>query len=94
MVFTDLELINAIRYIRFLALILTCFLGLYGLYMALFIFLIHLSGLTSVNKPYTYPLAPFDPIYFYKTLIRKPLKDDKKRSKLLTDKNYTKQGEL
>ena len=94
MVFTDLELINAIRHIRFLALILTCFLGLYGLYMALFIFLIHLSGLTSVNKPYTYPLAPFDPIYFYKPLIRKPLKDDKKRSKLLTDKNYTKQGEL
>lgn len=92
MVFTDLELINSIRHLRFLAIFLTFFFGLYGLYMALFIFLIQISSITTVNIPYSYPLAPFDLTYIHKTIFRNAKEKDKKRSKVLTDKNYIKEG--
>ena len=89
MVFTDLEMINCVRTFRFLLLIFTIFLGLYGMYFGILLFLIHISNLKSLDKPYTYPLAPFDKTYFNKTLIRTRRINDTKRSRMLT-KNITK----
>ena len=37
MVFTDLEVIYSLRHVRFLTLFLTCILGLYGLFIGLFL---------------------------------------------------------
>ena len=93
MVFTDMEFINSFRHIRFLSLLLVAILGLFGFYMSIFITLIHLCSLESIGKPYTYPLAPFDKIYFHKTIFRTSKKKDKFRSKLLTKKNFRKEGD-
>lgn len=93
MVFTDVELINSFRHIRFLTLFLVSLLGLFGLYMGIFFTLIHLCSLTSLGRPYTYPLAPFDKVYFNKTVFRSTKKDDKFRSKILTKKNIRKEGD-
>lgn len=93
MVFTDMEFINSFRHIRFLSLLLVAILGLFGFYMSIFATLIHLCSLESIGKPYTYPLAPFDKIYFHKTIFRTSRKKDKFRSKLLTKKNFRKEGD-
>lgn len=93
MVFTDLEVIYSLRHVRFLTLFLTCILGLYGLFISLFLFLIHLCSLHSLSIPYTYPVAPFDKTYFRKTLFRGTKKNDKYRSQKLTNKNFRKQGD-
>lgn len=93
MVFTDLEIINSFRHIRFLSLFLVSILGLFGLYTSIFFTLIHLCSLTSLGKPYTYPIAPYDKVYFNKTVIRTTKKKDKFRSALLAQKNIRKEGD-
>lgn len=93
MVFTDVEFINSFRHIRFLTIFLVSILGLFGFYMAIFTTLIHLCSLTSLDIPYTYPLAPFDKVYFNKTVFRSTKKSDKYRSRLLSRKNIRKEGD-
>ena len=70
LVFTDQEMVNGLRFYRFLFLILSSFFGLYGLNIGLLLFLIHLSGLKVLNKSYTFPIAPFSKKYFNKILLK------------------------
>ena len=70
MVFTDQELVNGLRYYRFLLLILASFFGLYGLGIGIIILLIDLTSLKVLNKPYSFPVAPFSKNYFKKTLFK------------------------
>ena len=72
LVFTDQEMVNGLRFYRFLFLILSSLFGLYGLYIGILLFLIHLSGLKVLDKSYTFPIAPFNKKYFNKILFKKP----------------------
>ena len=93
LIFSEYEFINSIRHFRFLFLIAAAFLGLYGIVIAGVIFLTHLSSLKSFDKPYSYPLAPFDFNYLKKLVLQKPKIKDRFRSSMLTNKNYISQGE-
>ena len=93
LIFTELEFINSIRHFRFLFLIAASFFGLFGLVIAGVIFLTHLSNTNSSNKPFSYPLAPFDLNYLRKELFQKPKAKDRFRSRMLTRKNIVSQGE-
>lgn len=93
LIFTEIEVSNALRNLRFIFLFAAAFYGILGLVFATFYFLIRINKLHSFGKPYFYPLVPFDKTYFFKTAIKSPLKQDKYRSDLLTQKNRTKQGE-
>ena len=93
LIFTELEFINSIRHFRFLFLIAASFFGLFGLVIAGVIFLTHLSNTKSYNKPFSYPLAPFDLNYLRKELFQKPKIKDRFRSRMLTHKNLVSQGE-
>lgn len=85
LIFTDLEIMNGIRYWRFFFLAFACLFGLYGIGIA-FIFLIaNLSSYEVFGKPYFYPIAPFDPTYIKETLFKMR---NQKRSKLLSKNNY------
>ncbi len=93
LIFTELEFINSIRHFRFLFLLAASFFGLFGIVIAGVIFLTHLCNTTSYDKPFSYPLAPFDLNYLRKELFQKPKIKDRLRSKMLTNKNYISQGE-
>ena len=93
LIFTEIEVSNALRHFRFVFLFSAAFFGILGLIFAGFYFLIRINDVYSFGKPYFYPLMPFDKTYFYKVLLKKPTKKDTKRSSLLTTKNKTKQGE-
>ncbi len=90
LIFTDSELINAIRYFRIIFLICAALYGLYGIAIALIYFLIHITSVNTLAKPYFFPLAPYDSNYLHKKLFRKKFTDDTKRSSILT-KNILKQ---
>lgn len=90
LIFTELELINAIRYFRFVFLIVASLYGLYGIALAFIYFLIHINKTKTIGKPYFYPISPFDMTYIKKTLFKSKFINDTKRSKELTKKNFIK----
>lgn len=90
LIFTELEVINAIRYFRFIFLILAAMYGLYGIAIALIYFFIHITSVSTAGKPYYFPIVPFDFTYFKKTLFKVKFVNDKTRSKELTKKNIIK----
>ncbi len=91
LIFTEQEIVNAARHFRILFLLSAAFYGLYGILFMFLYFLSHITELKSMGKPYFYPIAPFDKVYLFKGLFKRKITLDTKRSKLLTNKNYTKQ---
>lgn len=59
LLFSSMELISAIRFQRFLLLILAAFFGIYGIFLGTVLFIIELTSLKSFGKPYLTPFAPF-----------------------------------
>ncbi len=90
LIFNDLEINNALRFYRYLFLFLASFFGLYGIFLALMIFLINVISIHSINSPYFAPLAPYNKEYFYKTILKKQDLKNTKRSDLTTKKNFKK----
>lgn len=81
MIFTDLEVINGIRYWRFFFLVIGGVFGLYGIGLGLIFLIANLCNYEVFGKPYFYPIAPFDFTYIKTTLFK--MKNNK-RSKILS----------
>jgi len=89
LIFTSVEIGNALRYYRYIFLFFGAFFGLYGIFLCLMLFLINVISLKSINAPYFAPIAPFNKDYFFKTALKKQDKNNTKRSTLITEKNLT-----
>ncbi len=85
LIFTDLEIMNGIRYWRFFFLLFACFFGLFGTGIAFVFLLTNLCSYEIYGKPYFFPIAPFDKSYFKDTLFKMK---NHKRSKLLSKNRY------
>jgi spore germination protein KA len=90
LIFTELEINNAIRYYRYLFLFFASTLGLYGIFLASILFLINVIGIDIFNYPYFAPIAPFNKNYFFKTMLKGRTKKDTKRSSLIASNDLTK----
>ena len=91
LIFTNIEINNALRVFRFIFIGAASFFGLYGITLAFLFFLIYTTGTKSFYHPYFAPLSPYDKEYFEATIMKRPIKENLRRSKLLTNKNLTKQ---
>lgn len=83
--FSEIELINGMRWYRLFFMLGASFLGMVGVIIVLIIFLIRLCSLESFGKPY---LMPFVPTYFsgFKdSIIKIPLKKINKRESYLSN---------
>lgn len=89
LIFTDLEINNAIRYYRYLFLFFASFFGLYGIFLTTTLLLINITSLKSLNSSYFGGVAPFNKEYFFKTILKGKDKNNTKRSTLLTKDNLT-----
>lgn len=94
LLFTELEISNALRNYRFLFLLFAAVLGLYGVFLCTIIFLTNILAIKTINKPYFAPIMPFDKTYFDETVNKMPNKEQQKRSILTTDKNFTRSKTL
>ncbi len=91
LIFTDQEVTNALRQWRFLFLVLATLFGLYGIIIAFIYFLVYVTEITSLGKPYFFPLSPYEKNYLHKYLFKTKINKDDNRSPMLTKKNITKQ---
>lgn len=89
LMFTDIEIGNALRYYRYLFLLFASFFGLYGIFLCSILFLINVISTKSLHAPYFGPISPFNKNYFFKTFFKSKDKNDTKRSTLITNKNLT-----
>ena len=85
LIFTDLEIINSIRHWRFLFLFVASIYGLFGIGLSFIALITSLTSYEVFNKPYFYPLSPFDLTYIKQTLFKIKTK---KRSRLLSKNLY------
>lgn len=93
LIFTEVELVYALRHLRFIFIILASFYGILGILFGLLYFLIRINDVYSFGKPFFFPLIPFDKIYIFKSALKGETKKDTKRTSMLTHKNKIKQGE-
>lgn len=82
MIFTDTEIIDALRYWRFIALFIATIFGLYGVGLSIILLFINLCNYEVNGHSYLYPVAPFDKTYLKETLIK--LKNNR-RSRILSN---------
>lgn len=87
LVFTSVELSNAIRLYRFLGCILASFLGIYGIYILFILLTSHLASITSLNFPYLFPISPFNMTEHKDGFVRYEDSKVKLRNPLLAKKN-------
>lgn len=74
---------STIRLLRWIFLITAAIFGLYGVGLATIMLFLHLTNVTSLNLPYTFPNAPFNLSQQTDNILRFPLQKMKNRSKLL-----------
>ena len=60
LIFTDMEMVNGLRYLRLFVLLFGSLFGIYGVLISFIMLLIYLVSYESFNLPYLYPLSPFN----------------------------------
>ena len=84
LLFTEPELINAIKWYRLLFMLGGTTFGIFGIFMVFIYFLTNLVSINSFDKPYLIPFAPLSIEGLKNSIIKFPLNKRNKR-----DKNYT-----
>lgn len=90
LIFTEYDIITALRHYRFVFLFAAALYGIIGVLLALLYFLIRINDIYSFGKPYFFPISPFEKTYFKKTVVRGKAKNDTNRSRMLTNKDTIK----
>lgn len=90
LIFTEYEMIATLRYYKFIFLFAASLYGIIGIILALLYLLIKINDIYTFGKPYFFPIAPFEKVYFNRSVLKKKSKDSTKRSSFLTNKDNTK----
>ena len=93
LLFSDTDLINALRYYKFLSLLLSSTMGLIGFTVSFLLMFINLCSIESMGVPYLTPFTPLNIDALKDSLIMLPRNKMKKRASYLTN-NITRIGEL
>lgn len=88
LLFTEPELINAIKWYRLLFMLGATTFGMYGVYLIFIYFITNLVSINSFNKPYLIPYAPLSIEGLKNSIIKFPLSKRNKRDKYYS-KNIT-----
>ena len=92
LLFSDTDLINALRYYKFLSLLLSSTMGLIGFTVSFLLMFINLCSIESMGVPYLTPFTPLNIDALKDSLIMLPRNKMKKRASYLTN-NITRIGE-
>ena len=92
LVFSDIDMSNAIRQWRLIFILSTIFTGLIGILIAMLVLIIKLSSIETYDVPYLTPISPLNRMIFNDSIILKKINKRKKRPSYLTN-NITKAGE-
>ncbi len=84
LVFNEIEIVNAIRNLRFLLILSSALLGIYGIYLSFIVIISILTSQKTFNKPYLFPFSPFNFNEQKDALIKTNTEKNKLRNPLLT----------
>ena len=84
LVFNSIELVSAIRWWRFIMIILAAFFGIEGIVLGLIILIIRLATIKCFGRHYLAPFIPFNKKEIKDTFIKGQNKGEKYRNNLLT----------
>ncbi len=90
LLFTEPELVNAIKWYRIFFMIGATTIGMFGVFIVFIIFLTNLCSINSFGKPFMIPFAPLSIEGLKNSIIKFPIKKRRKRNKYLT-KNITRE---
>ena len=85
LLFTEPELINAMKWYRLLFMIGATTLGMFGVFIVFIYFTTNLCSLNSFGKPFMIPYAPLSKAGIKNSIVKFPIKSRTKRNKFLTD---------
>lgn len=85
LIFTETELVNALRWYRIFLMIGASVLGIYGLLIVFIYLLINLASYDSFGLPYLTPYAPVISAGLKDSIYKAPLIKQRKRNKLITN---------
>lgn len=85
LLFTEPELINAIKWYRLLFMIGATTIGIFGVFIVFIYFLINVCSINSFGKPFMIPYAPLSIAGIKNSIIKFPIKNRTKRNKYLTN---------
>ena len=86
LMFSDIGIVNAIRFWRIFFMLLATFMGIVGIFFAGILLTVKLTSLRSFGKPYLYPFIPLNKKFLINSIFKRK---NKFRMPILTDKNYT-----
>lgn len=89
LMFSHIGMVNAIRIWRIIFMLGATLAGIIGVFLAGFLLIINLASLSSIKKPYLYPLIPLNKKFLLKSIGKSSIKKSNKRMPILTNKNYT-----
>ncbi len=84
LVFNEIEIVNAIRNLRFFLILASALLGIYGIYLSFIVIISILTSQKTFNKPYLFPFSPFNFNEQKDALIKTNTQKNKLRNPLLT----------
>ncbi len=87
LIFTYYDIQGSIRFWRYLLMICSALFGIVGFVTGLLFLVINLCSISTFGKPYTLPIIPFLKNEQSDAIIRKEIKNIKKRPSYLTKKN-------
>lgn len=87
LVFSSIELTNAIRFYRILLMILASILGIFGIYLGFITLITHLASIHCLGFPYLSPISPLIPSEQKDGILRLSNQNKKFRNPLLAKKN-------
>ena len=83
--FTEPEMINSLRFYRFLFMLGAALAGMYGIFIVFIYFVICLSSTYSFGLSYTIPFSPLIISSLKDSIIKFPILNLRKRNKYLSD---------
>ena len=89
LMFSNVGMVNAIRFWRIVFMLFATTGGMIGIFLAGILLITNISSLSSIGKPYLYPLIPLNKKFLKGALFKTNIEKDNKRMPILTDKNYT-----
>ena len=92
LLFSDIDMINAVRWWRIIFILFSTFLGMIGFFAALTLLVFELSSLKVMDIDYLTPISPLNKVGIKDTIFRPSKNKDKNRPSYLSDKNQTKLG--
>lgn len=92
LLFSDIDMINGIRFWRFLFILFSTFFGIIGFTICFMILIVKLANLKILGTDYLSPISPLNTVGLKDALIRTPKNKDKERPSYLTTKNKIRLG--